>query len=302
MRNPSIRRTLAGLAVLTVILTGAGTATAQDTAAAAKEAGPNTGKLSFNLGVDFPTRYYFRGILQEREDYIIQPFADLTFKLYEGSGPLSALSLTLGTWNSFHGGPTGADGTATVDPKVWYEADLFATLSSTFFEDFTAAVTYTAYMSPNDSFPTIQEVSLSFGYNDAKLLGPFALNPTVLLAFETKNQADLGTHEGALIQIGVAPGLTLFDGTPYPVALSFPVAVGLSLYDYYEFGTGKDDTFGVFSAGLKASVPLKFIPAAFGSWQIRGSVVWYHFGDNLTTVNRGDRDAVVGLLGITMTY
>jgi hypothetical protein len=29
---------------------------------------------------------------------------------------------------------------------------------------------------------------------------------------------------------------------------------------------------------------------------------WYHFGDTLTTVNRNDRDAVVGLLGITLSY
>ena len=104
------------------------------------------------------------------------------------------------------------------------------------------------------------------------------------------------------IQLGVAPGLTLFEKMEYPVTLSFPIAVSLSLYDYYEFGTGDDDTFGAFSAGMKASVPLKFIPAAFGNWQARASVLWYHFGDNLTTVNRGDRDAVVGLLGISLSY
>lgn len=295
MREISIGRKLAALAVAAMMLAAAGPALAQEPA-------PNTGRLALNVGADWASRYYFRGILQERDDYIVQPFADLTFKLYDGKGPLSALNLTLGMWNSLHGGPTGEDGAGTVDPKLWYEADFFTTLSLTLFEDFTAAVTYTAYMSPNDSFPTIQEVALTFGYNDAKLLGAFALNPTVLLAFETKNQADLGSHRGALIQIGVAPGLTLFDGTPYPVALSVPIAVGLSLYNYYEFGTGEDDTFGVFSAGLKASVPLKFIPPAFGNWQARASVVWYHFGDNTTAVNRGDRDAVVGLVGLSFSY
>jgi hypothetical protein len=296
MRGILIGRTLAVLAVV-VIVAAAGAAGAEE------PPGPNTGRLSLNVGVDFPSRYYFRGILQEKEDYIIQPFADLTFKLYENKGgALSAVNLTIGIWNSLHGGPTGTDGAATVSPKVWYEADFFSTLSLTLFEDFTTAVSYTAYMSPNDSFPTVQEVSLTFGYNDAKLLGPFALNPSLLLAFETKNQADLGAHKGGLLQIGVAPGLTLFEGSPYPVTLSLPIAVGLSLYDYYEFGTGNDDTFGVFSAGLKAGIPLKFIPAAFGNWQARGSVLWYHFGDNTTRVNRGDRDAVVGLFGLSLSY
>lgn len=296
MRETVIGRTLAVLAVV-VLVAAAGAAGAEE------PPGPNTGRLSLNVGVDFPSRYYFRGILQEKEDYIVQPFADLTFKLYEDTeGPVSAVNLTIGIWNSLHGGPTGTDGAATVSPKVWYEADFFSTLSLTLFQDFTTAVSYTAYTSPNDSFPTVQEVSLTFGYNDAKLLGPFALNPTLLLAFETKNQADLGAHKGGLIQIGVTPGLTLFEGSPYPVALSFPIAVGLSLYDYYEFGTGNDDTFGVFSAGLKAGIPLKFIPAAFGNWQARGSVLWYHFGDNTTRVNRGDRDSVVGLFGLSLSY
>jgi hypothetical protein len=271
-------------------------------AVAAEEQGPNTGRIALNAGVDYPTRYYFRGILQEREDYIIQPFADVTFKLYEDKGPLSAVALTFGTWNSLHGGPTGVDGTATVDPRVWYEADFFTTLSATLFEDFTAGLTYTAYMSPNDAFATVQELAVSLGYNDGKLLGPFALNPTVLIAFEMKGQADAGEHRGVALQLGIAPGLTLLEDTAYPVSLSFPISIGLSLSDYYEFGTGDDDTFGAFSAGVKASVPLKFIPAAFGSWQLRASVLWYHFGDNLTTVNRGDRDAVVGLLGLSLSY
>jgi hypothetical protein len=285
-----------GMVAAAAVLLGA------SAAARAEEPGPNTGRIALNAGVDFPTRYYFRGILQEREDYIIQPFGDITFKLHEGKGALSALNLTLGIWNSLHGGPTGADGTATVDPKVWYEADFFATLSATLFGDFTAAVTYTAYMSPNDAFGTVQEVALSLAYNDAKLLGAFALNPTVLLAFETSGQADAGSHRGGVVQIGVAPGLTLFKEAAYPITLGFPVAVSLSLYDYYEFGTGTDDTFGAFSAGAKAGIPLKFIPPAFGNWQARASVLWYHFGDNLTNVNRGDRNAVVGLFGLSLSY
>lgn len=295
MGRTSVARALAVIAAVGVLL-GA------SPGAGAEEQGPNTGRISLNAGVDFPSRYYFRGILQEREDYIIQPFGDLTFNLYEGKGPLSALNLTLGVWNSLHGGPTGVEGTTTVDPKVWYEADFFATLSTTLFEDFTTGVTYTAYMSPNDSFATVHEVALNLTYNDAKLLGAFALNPTLLLGFETKGQADGGAHRGGVIQIGVEPGLTLLEKSTYPVSLSFPVAVSLSLYDYYEFGTGNDDTFGAFSAGAKASLPLKFIPAAFGSWGARASLVWYHFGDNLKTVNRGDRDAVVGLFGLSLSY
>src|SRR5262245_30138205 len=87
MRGIVIGRTLAVLAVV-VIVAAVGAAGAEE------PPGPNTGRLSLNVGVDFPSRYYFRGILQEKEDYIIQPFADLTFKLYENKeGALSAVNL-----------------------------------------------------------------------------------------------------------------------------------------------------------------------------------------------------------------
>ena len=97
-------------------------------------------------------------------------------------------------------------------------------------------------------------------YNDAKLLGPFALNPSFLVAFELDGQADAGSQKGVYAQIGIAPGYTFFAESAYPLAVSVPLAVGLSLSDYYEFGTGSDETFGYFSGGVSVSVPLAFIP------------------------------------------
>jgi hypothetical protein len=269
--------------------------------AAAEAKGPNTGRVSLSAGVDWTTDYYFRGIFQEDEDYIIQPYGEVTFKLYEGQGPLSTVGFTLGLWNSLHGGPSGVDG-PNADPKMWYEADFYAKLSSTWFETMSAGLIYTAYMSPNDRFATVQELALSLGYNDARLLGPFALNPSVLLAFELKGQADAGDHRGVYLQAGIAPGITLFEGSAVPVTLSVPLLVGLSLSEYYEFGTGDDDTFGYFQGGLAASVPLKFIPADFGAWQIKGSVNYLHLGDNLEAVNNRDRSEIIGTLGLAFTY
>jgi hypothetical protein len=96
----------------------------------------------------------------------------------------------------------------------------------------------------------------------------------------------------------VAPGLTLLD----LVSLSFPLAVGLSLKDYYEFGTGDDDTFGYFSGGVAASVPLKFIPAKFGTWTAKTGVTVLVLGDNLEKINRSDRTEVIGTFGLAFSY
>ena len=293
MRWDSVRMWTVALALVGLCASGAD----------AQDKGPNTGRISFSGGMDYTTDYFFRGILQEDEDYILQPYGDLTFKLWDGQGPLNAVGLTFGLWNSLHGGPTGVDG-AVADPKVWYEADFYTKLSATMFEDLTAGLLYTAYMSPNDAFGTVQELALTLAYNDAGLLGPFALNPSVVLAYELDGQTDLGRHRGVYLQLGVSPGLTLFEKSRAPFSLTFPLLVGLSLSDYYEeVGIGgNNDRFGYFSGGVAASVPLAFIPPAYGSWQARAGASVLVLGDNLKQVNNGDDTEVIGTVGLALTY
>lgn len=296
-RMRSIRRALAALVF--GALTTATAAHAQTPAPA--EAKPNTGRVSLTAGIDWTTDYYFRGILQEDRDYIFQPYGEVSFKLIEGTPAFGNLALTIGTWNSLHGGPTGVEGNNT-DPDLWYESDFYTKLGWTFLEDFSSAVIYTAYMSPNDRFGTVQEVAFSLGWNDSKILGPFALNPSVLVAFEFKGQADAGSHRGVYLQTGVTPGYTFNAKGTYPVTLTVPLLVGLSLSEYYEFGTGDDDTFGFFQGGVGVAVPLAFIPASFGAWTVKGSLNVLHLGDNLKAINNNDRTEVIGTIGLAFTY
>jgi hypothetical protein len=287
----------AALATLVGVAGGAPDAAAQE-----EKKGPNTGRISISAGVDFPTDYYFRGIVQETEDYIIQPYGDLTFALWDGVPAFGNLALTIGTWNSLHGGPTGVEGPNT-DPKMWYESDFYTKVGWTMFEDLSAGVIYTAYMSPNDFFTTTQELALGLGFNDSKLLGPFALNPSLLLAFEVKGQADAGDDKGVYLQLGLAPSYTFNAGRQYPVTLSVPLLVGLSLDDYYEFGTGEDSAFGYFQGGVGLSMPLAFIPASLGSWQIKAGVNVLHLNGNVRDVNQDrDRTEIIGTVGLAFTY
>jgi hypothetical protein len=301
MRRGNARVWMVSLALMVVGLVAA--------VAEAQDKGPNTGRISFSGGIDVPTDYFFRGIAQEKDgfvdgNYILQPYGDLTFKLLEGKGAVTNLGLTFGLWNSLHGGPSGVEGSDSVDPKIWYEADFYTKVSATVLEDFTAAVIYTAYMSPNDRFDTYEEVALSLGYNDSKLLGPFALNPSVLIAFETDGQADVGRSEGTYLQFGLTPGYTFNPNGAYPISLTLPLVLGLSLNDYYErVGVGgDDDTFGYFSGGAAASVPLRFISTAYGSWQARAGVSVLVLGENLEDANTGDDTEVIGSLGLALTY
>jgi hypothetical protein len=79
---------------------------------------------------------------------------------------------------------------------VWYEFDGYVRLSAGLWEDLNTYAVYTAYVRPNNAFGTVQEIAFGVGYNDGKLLGPFALNPTALIALELSGQADAGTDKG----------------------------------------------------------------------------------------------------------
>ena len=106
----------AAIVVSTLSLAGLFFHTAAQAAEEAK--GPNRGNVSVRTGVEFPTHYFFRGILQEDHGFIAQPFLEATVKAYEGSAPLNSVSVTGGIWNSFHSGPTGADGPTNLQHRL----------------------------------------------------------------------------------------------------------------------------------------------------------------------------------------
>ena len=263
-------------------------------AAAAQDAAmPNSGKVSLGAGIDFATDYYFRGIIQETGGFIAQPYLEAGLALYEADSGFQSVSVTAGLWNSLH---SVGDSAFTGAPEIWYETDFYASLGFGFADAWSADVTYTAYMSPRGSFGTVKELSFGLGYDDG-LLGPYAT-----FAFEVDGQADGGSGEGVYLELGVEPGLDLGDS---PVAVSFPVVLGLSLNDYYQNPDDpeEDSTYGFFQVGAMFSVPLSGIPAAYGSWDISAGVNFLFFGDGLKNINGSDDDAVaIGVFGISLGY
>jgi hypothetical protein len=265
-------------------------------------AGTNEGKVSLDVGVDFTTDYYFRGIIQETEDSIIQPYTEIGLNLYKGEGGLNSISGTLGIWNSFHGGPSGADGNATTDPKFWYESDLYAGLAVGFADVFELGFSYILYTSPNGSFTDVGEFDISLSFDDSKLLGPFALSPSATLAFEVDGQADGGADEGIYLELGVEPGFSLVKNDQVSIGVSVPLTLGLSLSNYYEGANGDDDTFGYFDAGVAVSVGLGLVPEDFGSLSLTIAGHFLFLGDNLETANNGDSFKAIGTVGVSLSY
>jgi hypothetical protein len=268
-------------------------------------AGPNGGKLSLTGGFDFTTAYFFRGILQERDGLIWQPYLTVTANLYSvddydaaKNGPVSGVSLFGGTWASLQSEHTGGTDNNTA---VFYENDWYGGLNVSLYDKLTAGVSYVAYVSPSDAFSTVQEVDFNLGLNDSEWLGAFALNPSLLLAYEFDKSA-LGVDKGTYLQLGIRPSFEAIHSETYPVTLAFPVVMGLSLGDYYETTGTDDETWGYTTFGMVGSVPLAFMGEDYGAWSASMGVTLYTFNANLESINHENDPWVVGTAGVSVTY
>jgi hypothetical protein len=261
-------------------------------------AGPNAGKLSLTAGADITTAYFFRGILQERNGFILQPYAELNLNLHSSEeGPITSFTLIGGSWNSIQTEKTLASDSG---PSNWYESDAYGGFKFSLLSKLETKLLYIAYTYPNGAFNTVQEVDAIFSLNDKDWLGTFALYPTLTIAGEIDNTA-LGVDKGWYYELGARPSFTLNNSETYPVSLSVPLTVGLGS-NYFDLGPGEDDFFGYFRGGLIFGVPLAFIPADYGTWSVSAGAYIYTFGNNLETVNEGDDPWVVGTWGFSMTY
>ncbi|HXW06740.1 MAG TPA: hypothetical protein VD833_16005 [Vicinamibacterales bacterium] len=254
---------------------------------------PASKRLAVTAGFDFLSAYMFRGIRQEDSGVIVPPFVDVGFTAYEGDGALSSVTLNGGNWNSLHSGPTGNGGNG----NAWYEADYYGSVTLAFGRWKPGAL-YTSYTSPNDAFGTVQELAAVLAYDDSG--SAFPLSPKATIAFELDGQADGGLHQGTYLELGMRPVLPLAGGDRYPLTLAIPTKLGMSLNDYYEGPTGSN-TFGFFSTGALASVPLAFMNGRT-SWEVHGGLDVLWLGDNLKALNNDDRVKPVAIVGVSVTY
>ncbi len=243
------------------------------------------------FGIGITSQYFFRGILQENQGIIVQPWFELGYDLYEGAETLRELDLTLGLWNSLHDGPTGGAG------GPWFESDFHVGLAAKVGDGWRVGTRYTAYHSPNGSFGTVEEIQFSVALDDRGMLVEgveSGLRPSLLVAIEVDGQRDAGNHVGNYAQLGIEPTFPLGPMGSLDVTLSVPVKAGFSLGDYYEdLNGGDDDFFGFLDVGVAASSPLPFLPARMGPWSGVLALHWLLLGDNNEQRNVGDTSELI---------
>jgi len=232
--------------------------------------------ITGDIGANIVSQYITRGYVQENQSAIVQPFADLYFKLYEGEGFINSLTLTLGVWASIHEERTfAAPGSTT---PSWYEFDYYPGISVGFAKNFTLSVSYQEYLSPSDAFATSRLIQTKLAFADKDFLGAFALNPYVKAEYFFDAPDDAWYFE-----VGIAPSVPVG-----PATLTFPVIAGFGTNEFYatvDNGNLENEAFGYVSAGANISYALPFVPECLGTWTVNGGTTYYYLGEGVDTFN-----------------
>ena len=248
-------------------------------------------RVSGSLEFAVADKYVYQGYIVENRGPVLQPNLELFAEFYTGDGFITSASLRLNVFNSFQFHNSGRSNMA--EPKqTWYEFELMSGIQLVLAKEFTFTVSYRRFESPNGAYGPANGIELILAYDDSRLLGAFALNPRVLWI----TPLDHPSEDGNYFEAAVEPGLTLAEKSRYPVAISVPLTVGIGDNHHY-FGK----RFGFASAGISVSVPLAFLPEAYGKWSVSGTATYYRLGSTTAAIsNDGERNQMVfsGALGI----
>jgi len=249
--------------------------------------------ITGDLGVTFVSAYISRGLVLENQGVIAQPYLDLYFKLYEGTGFVNKVVVNFGLWSSIHSHIQPDGNQSTV--RNWYEFDYTPGIAVTFAKNFTLTTSYFEFDSPGQAFNTARSLNFNLAYDDTDLLGKFALHPhfTYLRELNAPGGAGLGfPPDGNYYEIGIAPGFAAG-----PVSVTFPVTVGLGSNGFY-----LGNTFGYVAFGPQLSIPLSFIPDCYGKWTLSAGYTYYYVGDAVavsTNVGEHSQHVFQGAIGLT---
>lgn len=254
-------------------------------------------RLHVEAGADWTSSYYFRGLVQERDGFIIQPYLELHAQLSEPDAPVDVTAI-LGTWSSVHSDLTDP-GTEDDTLEHWYETDLYATIELGL-DDWTFSTTYWLYLSPSDAFDTVQEIEGALEYDDASWWdNGFALNPSARLGVEISGVGNDGLDRGTYFEVGLRPAWQV--EAAQPLEISVPMTVGLSFHEYFQNEQGEDSTFGFFEVGVEASMDLPG-DGAYGTWSLTGGLHWLFLGDTTEEINDGRGDELIGSFGVGVSF
>ncbi|MDB6132370.1 MAG: hypothetical protein JWM59_613 [Verrucomicrobiales bacterium] len=227
-----------------------------------------TGTLGLNYNTHFIS--YGQDIWQAGTDFgdnaTFNPSFELNFDLSHG------FKAILGTWWDVN-----KNAPSNIGDDVIQEIDVWGGFSYTV-NKWSFSLLYQEWMYASQSE---RIVDFKIAYADG------LLNPSLLLHGRVDGAEPFDT--GLVTVLGIAPGTKAG-----PLTLTFPIQVAADTDGFH----GGDGGFSFASAGVTASVPLKFMP---GDWALNAGLIYYHTEKSVFPTNP-DSDFLTGTIGLGLTF
>jgi hypothetical protein len=284
-------------------------------------------RVHFLFKAEFGSGYVTpRGMIVRENGLTFQPLLLTFIDLYKGDGFINSVKLVGGVWNDFGTSGVSRQPPYGSDPKTnWTELDPIAGISVGFAKRFTLDVTYTSFVEYILDIDTSHHLETKLSFDDSDLLGAFALHPYVLYWQELEDKSTAanvpqavlgpsltsGSHpnpgESFYFEIGIAPSFTFKSlGN---LKLEAPCRVLLPDSRFYGEYYDDSSTLGLVEAGLKATVPLVFMPKGSGHWDAYAGFKYQYYNDeNLYRMNtfnspgRPERDSWTFYGGLSVFF
>ncbi|MGE3312411.1 MAG: hypothetical protein AB7O66_20790 [Limisphaerales bacterium] len=245
------------------------------------------------LNFEFSTHYLTpRGMIVQDTGLVFQPLVLGFFNLYKGEGLFNSATLVGGVWNCFGTERLPSSDSGGADNTSWYEIDPIAGLSFGIAKHVTLDVTYTAFNMQIRNIPFSHHLETKVSLDDSSWLGKFALHPYMIFWAELDGKSTAARvpylvdplGKGPLplpgsswyFDLGITPGYTF---EKWGLRLEAPLRMLLPDPEFYGEYYEESETVALYEAGVKANVPLKFMPKGYGNWSFHAGVKYQYFAD-----------------------
>jgi hypothetical protein len=274
----------------------------EETAGPAKETPPPPppSPIDLLLNVEFANTYTTpRGMIVRDKGLTIQPLLLAFINLYKGDGWLDSAKIVGGVWNDFGTAGTAVHAPYSSPDKTQYtEIDPIFGISLGLFKKLTLDVTYTAFVEQILDIGTSNHLDTKLTFDDSEYLKAFALHPFFEYWQELTGKATdadvpeavfgpsskSGSHpqpgSSYYFNVGIDPQYSFGPQVLGGLKIEFPCSVLLPNERFYGEYYGPSDTVGLFELGTKATVPMPFIPPAYGHWSFHVGFNFFDFVDN----------------------
>jgi len=278
-----IRRLLASSALAALLsIADGGAAVASESADASKKA-ETAIPFSWDMAVTSTNYYVERGVFVNRKGGVFQSYGNLYFVLYDGGSFINSVTVGAGYWLDFntYGKPASNDASG-FDP-YFTEADAIPSLAIKMFDRLTLTARYNHWMSPSQAYGQGSWANGTLSFNDSGLTFPnFSIQPYLTVLYELPGKSYPGLIPHAwYFEPGIQPNYTFFSDTKCPVNFAVPVTLGLGKKFY------DGQPYGYLTVGPQISIPLNFVPAAYGKWSASLSYKYWNLGRQTAAISPG---------------